>query len=220
MIFIKQKPGQAAAYLAQTISGKLALDQKVLWFLSGGSSIELEVKAREQIESANLDNLTIMLFDERYGPDGHADSNWQQLQDAGFDFSGTNPLPVLKGLSLAESTEKFQDNLARELKRNDFIIATAGVGSDGHTSGLLPNCPALKSPELADCYEGPDYQRITTTPKAIAQLNEAVVGLSGEEKLAVLEKLQANVPANEMPAQLLKKLPKFIVFNDWTGDSL
>ena len=215
--FIKQKPDSARNYLVKTIGGRLDEGQKVLWFLSGGSSIALAVEVRERLDS-NLDKLVVMLIDERYGPDNHPDSNWKQLKDAGFDFSGLQAVPVLRGLPLEETTLRFQEELSRHFKEADFKIAIAGIGPDGHTSGILPGSPALTAPGLATHYQGPDYQRITTTPKALAQLDEAVVSLSDEKKRGVVEQLQQDIPVDKMPAQLLKTLPEFIVFNNWIGE--
>jgi len=218
--FIKQTPGQAAEYLAQVINEHLLLDEKVLWLLSGGSSIGLAVATRKRLEGKNLSNLTVTLIDERYGPDGHADSNWQQLLDSGFDFSGLNTVPVLRGLGLEETTAKFQDELSKQLKQADFKIALAGIGPDGHTSGILPDSPALSAKGLVTHYQGPDYQRITTTPKALELLDEAVVSLSDDKKKPIVAQLQQDITIEKMPAQLLKKLPRFIVFNNWIGEAL
>lgn len=216
MLLVKQKPGQAADYLAKTINRHLADGQKVLWFLSGGSSIELAVRARRQIK--NNKGLIVMLIDERYGPDNHPDSNWRQLKDGNFDFSGIEAVPVLEGLSAEETAERFREKLNRYLAEADFRIGLMGIGADGHTSGILPGSPALDSNELAIYYQGPDYERITTTPVALAQLDEVVVSLSDEKKRPIVEKLQQNIGPADMPAQLLKKVPRFIIFNDWIGE--
>ena len=83
--FIKQRPGNASDYLVKTINNKLISDEKILWFLSGGSSISLAIAVRKRLER-NLKGLTVMLIDERYGPDNHPASNWKQLKDAGGRF--------------------------------------------------------------------------------------------------------------------------------------
>ena len=220
MTFIKQLPGQAAEYLAQVIGDHLVLGQKVFWLLSGGSSIGLALAARRLLHDKDLSNLTVSLIDERYGSDGHADSNWQQLQDAGFDFSGLNAVPVLCGLDLKDTTAKFQDELSKQFEQADFKIAIAGIGPDGHTSGILPGSPALDASGLVTSYQGPDYQRITTTPKALEMLDEAVISLSDDKKKPLVEQLQQDISIEKMPAQLLKKLPRFLVFNNWIGEAL
>jgi len=218
MLLFKLGVENEAGYITDVIRRELESPRKVLWFLSGGSSIPIAVHVRSNLNNLDLNNLTVMLLDERYGKDGHAESNWKQLKDAGFDFSGLNAIPVLRAMPLEETTVRFQEELSRQLGQADFKLALAGIGPDGHTSGILPNSPALDAPGLAAHYQGLDYQRITTTPRALAQLDEAVVGLSGDQKQPLINQLQQDVPAEKMPAQLLKKLPRFIVFNDWIGE--
>lgn len=218
MKFVKQQPDSAAEYLSQTIGSYLKSGKKVLWLLSGGSSVSIALKTRKLLEGQNLDQLTITLVDERYGPDGHADSNWNQLEEAGFDFSGIKALPVLQNLPVKETTALFAENLGKQLSAADIKIGLLGIGADGHTSGLLPDCSALDSTELAAYYQGPDYLRITTTPTAIKMLNEAVVSLSGEQKKPLIERLQADESVKTMPAQILKSIPRVTIFNDWIGE--
>ena len=79
------------------IMGKKLEDKKtVLWLLSGGSAIDVAVLSRKKLaDRTSLNNLHIGLIDERYGKYGHENSNWQQLIDAGVDFSNINEYSIL-----------------------------------------------------------------------------------------------------------------------------
>ena len=44
---------------------------RVLFLLSGGSNIEVEVSVLNRIDKQLTNNLSLMLADERYGQDGH-----------------------------------------------------------------------------------------------------------------------------------------------------
>jgi 6-phosphogluconolactonase/glucosamine-6-phosphate isomerase/deaminase len=63
---------------------ELRAGKRVLWLLSGGSNIRAIVEVMDSIDDSLTPNLSLLLADERFGPVGHHDSNWQQLLDAGF----------------------------------------------------------------------------------------------------------------------------------------
>lgn len=218
MDFRKVDSGEPVAqYIAEEINVKLSSGQKVLWLIPGGSAIEIVIKVTKFLNT-ELKNLTVSLTDERYGPTGHQDSNWQQLLSNGFALAGANLYPVLVNKSLEETTSDFDKFLEQQLQVNDFKVGLFGMGADGHTSGILPGSTAVSSNRFADSYTGPDYTRITTTPKAIAMLNEAIVFATGESKHLALDNLSNDLPSKVQPAQILKQVPRLIVYNDYKGD--
>jgi 6-phosphogluconolactonase/glucosamine-6-phosphate isomerase/deaminase len=200
-------------HLAGAISERLERGQRVLWLISGGSAIAVAVAVQKQL--APSPDLAIGLVDERYGDMGHADSNWTQLLAAGFDPSRNTPLPVLQNKSIEETARDYEVKLKNAMQSSDYRIGLLGIGADGHTSGILPGSPAAGSQRLVDYYEGPDYRRITTTPKCIKQLDEAVVYAAGEAKKPALSMLiTSDLPIAEQPAQALKAVQKLIIFTD------
>ena len=202
-------------YLVDKIRNKLAQDQTVLWFLSGGSAIALEVEAARQLAGlAGLSQLSIALMDERFGPVGHTDSNWQQLKLAGFSLPNANLMPTLNGGSLSETVGFNQTQISQALASADYAIGVAGIGADGHILGIKPGSPALNSTEIVCGYAWSDYQRITLTANAIEQMDEVVVYAMGREKKQQLINLKQDLPASQQPAQLLKLCPQLIIFND------
>ncbi len=218
------KPEDTAEFLASVLWKELKLGKKVLFFVTGGSSVPVAVKTAETLDrlcqSINkrdlLSHLTITLTDERYGRVGHADSNWRRLLDNGFSLPGAKLAPVLTGKNRALSVENFNKFLDQEFRAAEYKIGLFGVGKDGHTAGVLPSSIAVGCRDLVCDYDAPPFFRITMTPRAIERLDEAVVFVQGKEKRGVLESLLSeNIDIMKQPAQVLKKVPRFTVFSDY-----
>lgn len=218
MQFIKIKDqAEAGEILAKKIGEYLGHGKKVLWLISGGSNIILEVEILNILKRAfgdNLkENLAVTLTDERYGKVGHEDSNWQQLILAGFNFTIVKCIPVLSGLEPKETVIEFGKKY-RDLEAwADVIIGQFGIGSDGHTAGVLPNTVGVTAPGTACFYDGGQYQRITLTLKTIRNIDEAYTFAYGESKKEIVEKLKnEDLSFEEMPAQILKEIPESYLY--------
>jgi len=207
-------PQPVADYTAGLITAQLDAGRRVLWLISGGSAIPVAVAAAAELAGRDLGRLTVSLIDERYGAVGHADSNWRKLEAAGLSLPGAQLQPVLAGAPQADTAAAFEQFLAREFDRADYRLGSLGIGTDGHTSGILPHSPAVTASGLVCSYDGGDYRRITTTAQALAHLDEAVVYAAGEAKWPVLDRLEMEVSPAEQPAQFLKRLPRLTVFTD------
>lgn len=206
-------PGE---FMADKILRQLDSGKNVLWFVTGGSSIDVAIEASKIISKRPHKNLTVMMTDERYGTLNHADSNWYQMMQKGFSLKDATLIPILTGDNTTLTTEKFNENLAYEFNVAGYTIGLFGVGKDGHTAGILPNSPAIDSEDLAFGYKTPTFFRITITPKLIEQLDEAVVFMQGEEKWKVVNDLRnKNIEVNLQPAQILKKVPILTIFTDY-----
>lgn len=205
-----------ALYLARTIGGKLAAGKQVLWLVPGGSAIQVATLASQRLEP-KIGRLTITLTDERWSPVGHPDSNWQQLADAGFDFRNKQLLPVLGGHDLSETAVEFDSRLRQAFESAEYKIGLFGMGADGHTAGILPGSSAVNSQSLVVGYSAGQFDRITITPSAIKQLDEAVVYAVGAEKRAALKQLNQPLPLAKQPAQVFKHVGKVLIFNDQEG---
>ncbi len=212
-------PDSAADYLGRLLKGNLHDGKKVAWFLSGGSSIDVAVLASKLLKNTP-GKLLVSLVDERYGQPGHPDSNWQQLQTAGLSLPGAITEPPLRGDNLSITVEKFNNLVLSIFQTYDFKIALLGIGADGHIAGLLSGSLAVNSQEYISYYQTDDYERLTLTPWALSQLNEAVVYAQGESKHQALDNLDKELPIDKQPAQILKQIPKVTIFNDYKGDGL
>lgn len=206
-------------YLVSVITNKLAAGQPVLWLVPGGSGLQLAVEVANNLAAAPLANLTATLTDERFGPVGHPDSNWHQLLQAGFSLPGATLVPILAGSDRDTTAQAFADRLTELLTPEHYRLGFFGIGPDGHVSGILPDSPAVSATGLAIGYDGGTYQRVTTTPTALAQLDEAVIYAAGQPKWPILDQLSTqDLPISVQPAQCLKQIKNVTIFNDHLGE--
>ncbi len=211
-------PKVPAEFLADKILEQLKANQKVLWLVPGGSAIQVAVLAAKRISGYPHFNLVVTVTDERHGAVGHKDSNWQHLIDMGFDLPQAKLIPVLTvngEQSRTMTTEKFNTIIDKELKNADYKIGLFGIGADGHTAGILPMSGAVEASESVFGYQAPQFERITITPKALTQLNEAVIWAQGEAKWKIIQDLDKEIDRNLQPAQVLKKVPTLTIFTDY-----
>jgi 6-phosphogluconolactonase/glucosamine-6-phosphate isomerase/deaminase len=205
--------------LAKCISGQLKAGKKVLWLMPGGSNIPISVDVMQTIsEMVNLEllkNLTVSQTDDRYGPVGHPDSNWQQLKDAGFNFAVVNALPVLTGEDLKATVSRFGSNIEKAMKAADFKVGQFGIGPDGHIAGLLPGSSALKEKKAAAGYEGKPFTRVTSSFGTLKKLDAAYAFVFGPSKKEAIDNLvNKDLELEKEPAQILKQIPECYLYSD------
>ena len=207
-----------ASYIADVLTHHLQIGEKVTWLLSGGSCAEANVAVANALRKNDVDvsRLSVSLVDERYGLVGHADENYQHLMDGGFSLPGAKFYRILNGENREKTVKLFTNNLHEILGQASFSLGFFGIGADGHTAGIKPHSPAVAATDLATDYTWEDYDRITMTAPAIAKLDEIVVYAIGQEKWPTLRKLlDEEIPFDEMPAQVLKKISgKKTLFTD------
>lgn len=211
------KPEDTADFIASSILKQLESGKRVLFFVTGGSSIAVGVKVAELLRRRWYKSLTITLTDERYGPVGHIDSNWHQLIEKGFNIPQAKLIPILNGNSRTVTTKKFNKILNEEFMIAEYKIGLFGIGTDGHTAGILGESDAVQSNDLAFGYDTRSFSRITITPRAIEKLDEAVVWVQGKDKWGVLKDLEKDISIKKQPAQILKKVPLLTIFSDYPG---
>lgn len=222
MKFIESKTvseGQRA--LAERLKEALAAKQRVLWLVSGGSNLAIEAAVMRSIPAAASAGLAVLPADERYGQPGHKNSNMAQLLAAGFAPKKALVMPVLQaGLNLAATTDLYNQIVARALGAADVVIAQLGIGADGHIAGILPGSAAAKtSQQMVVSYKAADYQRISLTPAALKRVHEAFVFAFGAAKKAALTELRGQkLPLVTQPAQILRQIPRALVYNDQIGE--
>ncbi len=222
MQFILTPDGATAiADLQERLVTELSDAKKVLWLVSGGSSISSSVAVMDGIQPDLQHLLTIMLIDERYGPVGHPNSNFEQLMQAGFNEGAATLLSVLRpDYTLEETAADYNLIVQSEFARADIIISQLGIGEDGHISGILPHSPAAGVTEvLVTSYASAPYERITTTFRALQAIDADYSLVFGNSKKAALHKLQTEQPLVEQPSQILKQLPEAYIYNDQIGDA-
>jgi 6-phosphogluconolactonase/glucosamine-6-phosphate isomerase/deaminase len=216
MQFYRADVSSGVGQLSELISQSLERHQPLLWLVSGGSNIPIAIKVMSALVSKDLSNLTIMLTDERYGALGHADSNAYQLQAAGFNPQAASFIPVLIGKSLKATVERYANVVEQQFGQHQVIIGQLGIGTDGHTAGILPNSLAADvTDELVTSYAADDFSRITMTFPALRHLTNAFVFAYGPTKQATLNQLKDEVlPLKAQPAQILKAIPDTYIYNE------
>jgi 6-phosphogluconolactonase/glucosamine-6-phosphate isomerase/deaminase len=220
MRFVKMSSHEPAAkYVAGLLRSHIEKGERVLWLISGGSVIRVAAAVSKQLEGLRLEHLTVSLTDERPGPIGHPLSNWRGLEESGFELRGAHLRPILTDDGIKTETAAYARFLREQLERNDFRLGTFGIGPDGHTAGL-PAQGSAASDELADYFEAGDFRRISSTPNAIANLDEVVAYVTGESKRPQLDRLAQDLPYEQQSAQSLKLAPKLTIFNDFKGERL
>jgi 6-phosphogluconolactonase/glucosamine-6-phosphate isomerase/deaminase len=210
---------KAVQVLADKIASELRIGKRVLWLIPGASNIPLAILAMDRIKKSipaeSLADLTVTLTDERFGPVGHADSNWRELLDKGFPFDSVSNVPVLTGLSRVETTKTFEYSFEEAFRNADVCVAQFGMGADGHIAGVLPHSVGVGSKRSVVSYDAPPYVRVTLTLDAIRKVSVAYAFVFGESKRQIIADLEAKtVPLDDMPAQILKEIAESYLITD------
>ncbi len=214
---------RAASFIADRLKEKLS-EQDVLLFLSGGGAIGMYRVMFEKLKGKSLvHKLTVTLLDERFVEPNSIDSNEQQLREAGIrdwvENMGGEWIGYLEASLDGKTTARnISQRLEEKLKKNPFVLVLAGIGSDGHTAGILPTRDektmerVFGSTNLIEYYElpadtnNPHRKRITATSELIARTDQVVVYAVGDEKREVLsEFVNRGKSVEEFPALLLHK---------------
>lgn len=216
MQFVKASdPGMGQDLLISLLSDTLKTS-KVLYLMSGGSNMDIEVAVMDGVDSEVTGNLTILLSDERYGPADHPDSNYTQLINKGLNVKNANFVNILgDNLGPKESLQLYKDIYRLYKEDADVVIAQFGIGSDGHIAGVLPDSPGVDSKELAVYYESDPFKRMTLTLHTLKDVDKAIVFCFGDNKKEALTKLsEGNTDTHALPSAILEELADVIVYND------
>lgn len=208
------------ADLTRYIVHQLARGKKVLWLVSGGSNVAATVEAMGNILPRLTQSLTIMPVDERFGPEGHEDSNFAQLLRAGLRAKKARLVPVLDGQRpFKETLAHYEQISEKAFADSDIIVAQLGIGTDGHIAGILPDSTAShETKALVAGYQDTLYRRLTMTFAALMKVDAAFVfAFSDTKREALLRLRDESASPEEQPAQILKHLPVVHIYNDQIG---
>jgi 6-phosphogluconolactonase/glucosamine-6-phosphate isomerase/deaminase len=213
--------------LITLLTEPLAAGQKVLWLISGGSSIPVAATVSQQLgrQGVNTEGLFVTLVDDLYDPAHSAATNWQKLQDAGFEpgqatMQGILPLKreALTATDTAPDTIAAQFNrlLEDRLAWADVSIGQFGLGDGFHTGGVLAGSPAAREAErLAIAYKHDGVHKITVTPALIGRLDTALVNSMGEGKRPLVKHfLTSTKDIVAEPTQGLKSAKQTYLYSD------
>lgn len=195
----------------------------VLLLLSGGSSFEMY----NYVDTSNLSHkTTIGMLDERYSFEKDV-NNFALLEKTEFykkaekqkvEFINTFPTMLETQEDLAVRFEEMLRDW-RKQNHNGKIISVVGIGSDGHTSGIMP-IPEDKE-KFVNMFESDNWvvgyntedriplpERVTTTITFLKnEIDYAFVYISDEKKKDVLEKvLEKEKPIHEIPGRIINHM--------------
>jgi 6-phosphogluconolactonase/glucosamine-6-phosphate isomerase/deaminase len=224
MKFIHEGTDAAATAVAKQLVNALKKRKPTILLVCGGSNIPVEVEIMSQVKEAApdaLESLLILPMDERYGPSGHPDSNYLQLKNAGFDPGPAMWIDVLgQDLPLQETVDYYSGLVQAAFSAANTIVGVFGLGTDGHTAGVLPGSPALEDTVTTVVgYDSPPFIRLTITPSELIKTSFAYVLAYGDSKFKPLTRLVKNKESIEkLPARLLYDVSKTFVYNDQIED--
>lgn len=206
-------------------------DKQILFLVSGGSTLPM----LEGIdEHAFGPHITVVVLDERFSAE-NAVNNFLQLQNqpmyetmkrAGVVFITTVPDKQDDLESFAETYEKSLREW-EETHPDGVMVATQGIGIDGHTVGIFP-APEnrewfTKTFDATDRWvvgydAGQKNQyplRATTTFSFLRQLDHAVFYCYGEKKQdAVRRALALSGTLAETPGRIIQEMKAVDLFTD------
>lgn len=220
-------PVLAGEKLSQLVSSKKGTP--ILLLLSGGSSLEL-LKYVDPLFFGST--VTISVIDERIDPE---EGNFNKLSKTPFFqnslLNGASYIDPIytKNVTPEGVADHFNQAILSWGNRNPsgIIIATLGMGDDGHIAGIMP-FPENKTRfnEFFDnnrvYVRGYDAGkknkfplRATATLALLRRIGHAVVYISGDSKKIALEHvLKKDVSLSEMPACVLHDLSSVDLYTD------
>lgn len=211
----------AIKFLNKTLS-KLAGNPTLL-LLSGGSSLDL----LDGIDKNFLGpHITICPLDERYSKNSQ-ENNMVQIKSTSFFVKAVGKqckiidTKVKGNESQQDLAKRFNKNLKNWLEKypNGKIVATVGIGGDGHVSGMMPFPENQKKFEsLFDsknnyvvAYDAsgknPYPLRVTTNMNLMRRINVSIVYMIGKNKKEILERFESktgNIPST--PSRILREI--------------
>jgi len=216
----KEDAGQALTDALREHSKK-----SILLMVSGGSAFSL----LDFVEPSVLGpHITLTVLDERFSSDP-AINNFTQLEQTKFFASCINKrvqtisTKVLEYESLHGLHNRFDTALHtwKEQNEDGVIIATMGIGPDGHTAGIFPGehgvdfndntwVVGYTVPKEVNQYP----ERVTVTNTFLRnKVDQAIVYAVGSDKYRLIQKLQATETSiQEIPATIFKEMPFLIIF--------
>ena len=202
----------------------------ILLMLSGGSALSVLEYVKVEIIGSHI---TITVLDERFSLDSTI-NNFTQLEQTAFYAACVErnahfiPTKVSDGDSIEKVRDRFDSALHKwkEQHPDGVIIATMGIGKDGHTAGIFPGKYAVdfNGGSWVSSYNVPNEvnpypDRITVTNTFLReQVDEAILIVTGGEKAQIFKELydllQQGENKFEKPMSVILKMKKVILCTD------
>lgn len=202
----------AADTVAKNLQEAVRERGKAVFAVSGGKTPAPLFQLLSQM-SLPWHLITIILVDERFVPDDHADSNAALVKQdlLQHEAKGATFLPMfLAGMDAEQCARHFDDQL-RELG-GIVDVAVLGMGDDGHTASWFPDCAQIQSlidplnPRFCAVSEPTKapHKRLTLTLPALLKSRLLALLITGENKKSVYrEARQFAEPIEALPIRAL-----------------
>ena len=222
-------------YILSRLRVALESNRSVFLLLSAGSWVKIYASLASMLPVMDMSRLTFGLVDERHVPKGHADSNVQQVFQSKLIqkliHNGAAFIPTIQDNN-ADPTicaENIDSAYRHVLLLKPYVMLTLGLGTDGHTAGILPTSTKeifslrYSDKKLYVYYQSetgetqnPHRKRFTITPSCIQNADEVIVFAAGVEKKLVLDHLfQKSDAIYTFPAGILRTISdKVTLFTD------
>lgn len=191
------------------------VDKKTVLFLSGGATPKSLYASL--VSDKILHPACVGMIDERYGKKFHAQSNELMIRETGFlDYLSSQRIPfypILNRTMSRQNTAKSYDKTTRDLFFHfPKSVAIMGIGTDGHTSSIIPNRKDFIDPMFDDgkkqLFVGEfndtksDYkERIGMTFAGLSLIDYFIVLAFGKEKKKALQEMFNQGSLEEIPAR-------------------
>lgn len=199
----------------------------VLLMLSGGSALSFLDLVQTDVVGPLV---TVTVLDERFSIDPNI-NNFAQLERTAFYATcvarGALAIStaVIPGETMAGLAGRFESALHtwKTAHPNGVIIATMGIGTDGHTAGILPGAPveaffgeAWVAGYTVPVSINPFTERVTVTATFLrTAVGAAVVFALGETKRAYIERIQHTESSlAEMSVAILRDMRSVQIVTD------
>lgn len=193
--------------ISETLRAEIEANGSATLLVSGGSTpkgLFLELSKRE----LDWSRVSVLPVDERFLDDAHADQNGNLIKQNLL----INKAAQAQFIPLVLDSEDEGRNL--ELARHSiqelnqpYTVVILGMGADGHTASLFPDCPELESgmdlgsndillsthPSIAP------YARISFSRAAILSSKRLILHLYGQEKKDILQAAQEGLDWKQYP---------------------
>lgn len=205
------------------------IHQKTLFLLSGGSVVKIHSDLAKFINNSklNFDFLAFAQVDERFQSGRMEDINAYQIEKSGlWEVCKKKNIPydlISQEGTLEQAAKKYNRRLQEFFEHFTYKIGVLGIGEDAHTAGLLPGYETswnVNSQVVGYELEGLFRQRITITPKALLQLDQAIVVVVGGKKKEAVKNVinPLNIDNfDKYPAAILQKINRVDLFTDISG---
>lgn len=231
MLVIHERPSSNVKREATTfLLRQLTKDSVPTLFLSsGGSALTL---LEEKIALPQTNHITIGMIDERFSDDSRINNYAQALKrplvQSILDHGGETifTLPQ-KSQSHKNFATQYESALINWLSQhpNGKIIATLGIGQDGHIAAIFPESPDLFNQHYIETDNFVHYhtsshlpvfpKRITVTGRLLRKVDCAIVFAVGEPKRSVVHEVLFRTDIDpSLPASIIHILPMVHFYTD------